>query len=128
MKRSLLVLLFISLAVFSVACGKQNTNEKKSMNIIENFKSNIEVSNDEIFYGRWKITGEIASGTVTSLDNEEIDSYINYEITYTANELKTKEATLRTPYYQKVLISESQFFQESYVRLDDIELIRILLP
>ncbi|MFF2091952.1 hypothetical protein [Paenibacillus sp. NPDC058174] len=34
--------------------------------------------------------------------------------------MKTKEAALQNPYYQKELISASRFFQESYVELTDL--------
>jgi len=65
---------------------------------------------EPVYFGTWVIKKQIPTPNVTALSGEQIDGYLEQEITVNAKQIRTDKGIIENPLYEESLVSNEQFY------------------
>jgi len=128
-------LYFVLIGVLLTACSSSRFESKVSQENADRY-INIENSNfseknyspreaptakeDEVFYGDWIFKDVIASGSVSQNSDEDIKKIEGKRVFFSSDSVSFENKKINSPFYKKMNVSKNDFFNESYVDLNDL--------
>lgn len=73
-------------------------------------------------YGEWAVKREITSGPVTAYDEKELKEILANKIAYSADSVRVNNESFDNPNYKFTKIDKNDFFQLTYVNLEDLDI------
>ncbi|NQX67317.1 hypothetical protein HQN90_14440 [Paenibacillus alba] len=131
---SLITLFF---ALTGTACTYQNSEKKvlnttsqiqeTSLNIkTDEKKTNSQIPDestsktDEIFFGSWIVKGVLASASISTHDNADIQYLEGKKINYSAETASFDENILKNPYYKMTVVAKERFSSINGVDFEEL--------
>lgn len=114
MKRVLILIFFLS--IFSTSCNSSKFGQSnKDTNITDNIAK-------QQLYGEWTVKREITSGPVTAYGEKELKEILANKIAYSADSVSINNESFDNPNYKFTKIDKNDFFQLTYVNLEDLDI------